>query len=369
MVVTTVHGLTITVHRRRLQIYSADLAAKPRLALHFGPPPGIILAMMAVKKSARTAPSAPARQVEIDAGHEGQRLDNFLMTALKGVPKTHIYRIVRKGEVRINKGRVKPDYRLKSGDILRIPPLRTAGAEVRARLSAPQAGAGFEWLHDLVLYEDEALIAIDKPSGLAVHGGSGVSLGLIEALRALRPQARFLELVHRLDRDTSGCLLVAKKRAALVGLHAQLRDGKLDKRYLALIKGHWRGPARRIEATLVKHQLQSGERRVQVAAAGKESASRFSPRRTFEDATLVEVRLLTGRTHQARVHAAHIGQPIAGDDKYGDAGFNRRMRALGLKRLFLHAASLGFTHPIDGEKLWIEAPLPPELTAVLERLG
>ncbi|MBI5611486.1 MAG: 23S rRNA pseudouridine(955/2504/2580) synthase RluC [Gammaproteobacteria bacterium] len=328
--------------------------------------------MTAVTKPARPAPSASVRQVEIDAGHEGQRLDNFLMTALKGVPKTHIYRIVRKGEVRINKGRVKPDYRLKSGDIVRIPPLRTAGAEARARLSAPQAGAGFDWLNDRILYEDEALIAVDKPSGLAVHGGSGVSLGLIEALRALRPHARFLELVHRLDRDTSGCLLIAKKRVALVGLHAQLRDGKFDKRYLALIKGPWRGPAQRVEATLMKKQLSSGERRVHVAAEGgegKESASRFSPRRTFADAALVEIRLLTGRTHQARVHAAHLGRPIAGDDKYGDAGFNRQLRALGLKRLFLHAASLGFAHPVSGEKLWIEAPLPPELAQLLDRLA
>jgi len=324
--------------------------------------------MIALKKSARTAPAAPARQVEIDSGHDGQRLDNFLMTALKGVPKTHIYRIVRKGEVRINKGRVKPDYRLKSGDVVRIPPLRTARAEVHARLMTPQAAAGFEWLNDCILYEDEALIALDKPSGLAVHGGSGVSLGLIETLRALRPQARFLELVHRLDRDTSGCLLVAKKRAALVGLHAQLREGKFDKRYLALVKGHWRGAAQRVEATLVKHHLQSGERRVRVAAAGKESASRFSPRRSFDAAALVEVRLLTGRTHQARVHAAHIGRPIAGDDKYGETEFNRQMRALGLKRLFLHAASLGFSHPVSGEKLWVEAPLPPDLAALLERL-
>ncbi len=327
--------------------------------------------MTAATKPARPAPPVSVRQVEIDAGHEGQRLDNYLMTALKGVPKTHIYRIVRKGEVRINKGRVKPDYRLKSGDIVRIPPLRTAGAEVRARLGAPQAETDFGWLNDRILYEDDALIAIDKPSGLAVHGGSGVSLGLIEALRALRPQARFLELVHRLDRDTSGCLLIAKKRAALVGLHAQLRDGKFDKRYLALIKGPWRGPARRGEATLGKKHLSSGERRVHVVAEekeGKEPASRFSPRRTFADAALVEIRLLTGRTHQARVHAAHLGQPIAGDDKYGDAGFNRQLRALGLKRLFLHAASLGFAHPVSGEKLWIEAPLPPELTALLERL-
>lgn len=331
--------------------------------------------MTAATKSARPALSASVRLVEIDAGHEGQRLDNYLMAALKGVPKTHIYRIVRKGEVRINKGRVKPDYRLKSGDIVRIPPLRTADAETRVRLSSPQAEADFGWLNNRILYEDEALIAIDKPSGLAVHGGSGVSLGLIEALRALRPHARFLELVHRLDRDTSGCLLVAKKRAALVGLHAQLRDGKFDKRYLALIKGQWHGPAQRVEATLVKKHLSSGERRVHVAAEGregkegKESASRFSPRRTFVDAALMEIRLLTGRTHQARVHAAHLGQPIAGDDKYGDAQFNRQLRALGLTRLFLHAASLGFAHPISGEKLWIEAPLPPELTAVLERLN
>jgi 23S rRNA pseudouridine955/2504/2580 synthase len=330
--------------------------------------------MPAAKKTPQTGIAPVVRFEEIDEGHSGQRLDNYLISKLKGVPKTHIYRLLRKGEVRINKGRTKPDYRLKTGDIVRIPPVRTAAGQARTLAKGGQEHR-IAWLEDHILFEDDALLVVNKPSGLAVHGGSGISLGLIESLRQLRPHARFLELAHRLDRDTSGCLVVAKKRAALLKLHEMLRDGKVDKRYLALIMGEWQGKARRIDAPLQKNQLQSGERRVNVSEEGKESASRFTPRRVFpasgEDrpgATLVEIRLLTGRTHQARVHAAHIGQPIAGDDKYGDKSFNRQIRGAGLQRLFLHAASLTFAHPVTGAALTLEAPLPAELATVLDRL-
>jgi 23S rRNA pseudouridine955/2504/2580 synthase len=328
---------------------------------------------MSAAKTARAGTARPAvRHLEIDAAHAGQRLDNFLIRELKGVPKTHIYRLVRKGEVRINKGRCRPDTRLAAGDVVRIPPVRGRDAQAR-HLPAAVAPGDLEWLEGRVLYEDEALLAIDKPSGLAVHGGSGVSLGLIESLRRLRPHAPMLELVHRLDRDTSGCLLVAKKRAALTGLHAQLREGGVDKRYLALVAGGWSGKARRVDAPLAKYHLDSGERRVSVEDAGKESASRFTPQRVYRHgalaATLVEVKLLTGRTHQARVHAAHIGHPIAGDDKYGDPAFNRATRALGLTRLFLHASALRFRHPVSGAALALAAPLPAELAALLDRLA
>lgn len=308
-------------------------------------------------------PAPSVRYVTIDEAHSGQRLDNFLISRLKGVPKTRIYRILRKGEVRINKGRTSADYRLQPGDVVRIPPLRTGVAK------PPIAGKeGFRWLESRILFEDEAFLAIDKPSGLAVHGGSGVSLGLIEALRELRPTARFLELVHRLDRDTSGCLLIAKKRSALTALHKLLREEGMNKRYLALVKGRWQGGARRVEAALEKNQLRSGERMVKVGEEGKLSASRFTPRKQYADSALVEIALLTGRTHQARVHAAYIGHPIAGDDKYGDKDFNREMRNVGLARLFLHAAELRFAHPLTGEKLCIKSPVPSELESVLAHL-
>ena len=303
------------------------------------------------------------QNIEIDSRHAGQRLDNFLIGVLKGVPKTHVYRVLRRGEVRINKGRARPDYRLQEGDVVRVPPVRMAVRTV----AAPTAPGRVEWLEGRVLYEDEALLAIDKPAGLAVHGGSGVSLGLIEALRVLRPHSRFLELVHRLDRETSGCLLVAKKRAALLALHAQLREEGMGKRYLALVRGRWR-QRRRVEAALEKNQLRSGERMVRVSPEGKSSASIFTPKENFKDATLVEIELLTGRTHQARVHAAHSGHPIAGDDKYGDAAFNKAMRERGLSRLFLHAAELEFSHPVNGSTMRILAPLPPELRGFLEQL-
>lgn len=318
-------------------------------------------------KPAKTPLEPAVRLVEVDEHHTGQRLDNFLIGRLKGVPKSHIYRILRRGEVRINKGRSRPEYRLRKGDVVRIPPVRTA--EVAA---APVGTRRVEFLRDRVLHEDAGLLVLDKPAGLAVHGGSGVSLGAIEALRALRPECRFLELIHRLDRDTSGCLLIAKKRATLTALHALLRESApgqgVDKRYLALVKGRWPGGARDVTVALQKNVLRSGERVVNVTRAGKGAHSVFTPLRRFAQATLVEIRLLTGRTHQARVHAAHIGHPIAGDEKYGEREFNRQMRALGLERLFLHAASVTFSDPASGERRAFAAPLPDDLAAFLERL-
>ena len=330
--------------------------------------------MSAPKKAMKPGSAPRARQVQVDAEHDGQRLDNFLISQLKGVPRTHIYRLLRRGEVRINKGRSRADYRIRPGDIVRIPPVRTAEGQARLQSSVCD-GSQYAWLEQRILYEDDSLIAVDKPSGLAVHGGSGVSLGLIEMLRQLRPHARMLELVHRLDRDTSGCLLVAKKRSVLLRLHAMLRDGLVDKRYLALLAGNWDSEIRTVTAALRKHELRSGERRVNVDESGKQSATRFRVLRRFRGKTggfaamLVEAELLTGRTHQARVHAAHTGHPIAGDEKYGDKAFNGQVRAAGLRRLFLHAARLQFDHPAQDQRLTIEAPLPDDLAGFLQQLG
>lgn len=305
-----------------------------------------------------------ARIIEVAAADEGQRIDNYLLTQLKGVPKSRIYRILRTGEVRVNSGRIKPTYRIKAGDAIRIPPLRLGEAPVPTR----PGDRVLERVQGSILYEDKGLLVVNKPSGLAVHGGSGLSYGLIEALRALRPEAPFLELGHRLDRDTSGCIVIAKKRSVLRAFHELLREGGSDKRYLALLKGRWRGGERRVEAPLLKNVSQSGERMVKVAPDGKPAATVFRPLTLYKDATLVEAELITGRTHQVRVHAAHIGHPIAGDDKYGDEAFNRRMAAVGLKRLFLHASALSFTLPESGQVVSVSAPLGDELRSVLDRL-
>lgn len=305
------------------------------------------------------------RYLAVDEDHAGQRLDNFLLRILKGVPKSRVYRLLRRGEVRVNRARARPGYRLQAGDVLRLPPVRQP-SEVAA---APRAPHTYAWLEARVLYEDEHLLAVDKPAGLAVHGGTQVAVGLIEALRQLRPHTPMLELVHRLDRDTSGCLLVAKSRQALTRLHRAWQQGEVEKYYLALVKGVW-SQVRQIAAPLEKGRpAGGGERRSRVAPTGKAAASVFIPRRVFGSATLVEIRLLTGRMHQARVHAAHAGHPIAGDDKYGDRTFNRELRALGLKRLFLHAMRLEFRHPVSGSTMRLESPVPPDLQAVLERLS
>lgn len=313
------------------------------------------------------APDRPrVQQVHIDAGGAGQRIDNFLCSRLKGVPRTRLYRSLRQGEVRVNHGRVRQDYRLQAGDVVRIPPLRTAGAGA-APTPAPAALAR---VADAVIHEDDELIVLDKPAGIAVHGGSGQSFGIIEALRALHPQAHFLELVHRLDRDTSGCLVVARKRSALTRLHALLREGRVRKCYLALLGGGWKGPERfQVAAPLRKNVLRSGERMVTVDhAAGKTAASRFHVLARARRATLVEVMPVTGRTHQIRVHAAHIGLPIAGDAKYGGQAPGGPWQAAGLRRLFLHCAEMAWQEP-DGTSTTLRAPLPGELRQVLERLG
>jgi 23S rRNA pseudouridine955/2504/2580 synthase len=320
--------------------------------------------MKAVKSPPETARTG-VQFVTIDASHQGQRLDNFLLTALKGVPRTHVYRLLRKGEVRVNKGRAKPDYRLEAGDVVRLPPVRRGESAGQAVTEKAVAAGKFDWLNERILYEDEHLLVLDKPAGLAVHGGSGQSVGLIEALRALRPQNPFLELAHRLDRGTSGCLLIAKSRNALVRLHDQLRAGEINKFYLALVDGAWRGGARRVEAQLEQHRPKGGERHVAVGEEGKESASDFTPKEKFSSSALVEVLLHTGRMHQARVHAAHIQHPIAGDDRYGNADFNQWMKEKGLRRLFLHAARLEFAHPMTERRMKVVAPLPDELEQVL----
>ena len=293
----------------------------------------------------------------------GQRLDNFLLTQLKGVPKSHVYRLLRKGEVRVNKGRARPDYRLAWGDVVRLPPVR------RPEAGAPTAGdrsAGLR-LEDHIIHEDDRVIVLDKPSGIAVHGGSGLSRGVIEALRAARPDAPYLELVHRLDRETSGCLLIAKRRSTLRALHELLREGRVEKRYLALVKGRWELGQVRLDDRLRK-SVRGGERMVTVDESGKAATSIFRPVEIGAAASLLEVRIMTGRTHQIRVQAAEAGHPLAGDDRYGDRDYNRRMKGLGLNRLFLHAASIGWEDPKSGEWRLYSTPLPEELAEVVSRL-
>ena len=303
------------------------------------------------------------REIEVGEDGVGQRIDNFLLKTLKGVPKSRIYRILRKGEVRVNRGRIKPEYRLKIGDLVRIPPIRVS----ESRESVPPGERIQKLIEQNILYEDKGLLVLNKPSGLAVHGGSGVSFGVIEALRALRPEARFLELAHRLDRDTSGCLVIAKKRSVLRAFHELLRGNGMDKYYLTLVKGRWQGGKRRVEAPLRKNVLKSGERVVRVSEDGKPSLSIFTPVAIYKDCSLMRVKLVTGRTHQVRVHAQFCGHPIAGDDKYGDTAFNRQMAERGLKRLFLHAAQLHFTLP-ESATIHVEAPLENSLQALLKRL-
>ena len=303
--------------------------------------------------------------IDISDDEAGQRIDNFLLARLKGVPKSMIYRIIRKGEVRVNKGRIKPEYKLLAGDQVRVPPVRVAereNAPVSAKLDKVAA------LADCILYEDESILVINKPSGTAVHGGSGLSFGVIEGLRALRPEARFLELAHRLDRDTSGILLVAKKRSALRALHEQLRLKQMQKDYLALVRGNWPSHTKVIQAPLLKNILQSGERVVRVNSEGKPSETRFKVEERFDNATLIKASPVTGRTHQIRVHTLHAGHPIAFDDRYGDRQFDSQLADTGLKRLFLHASSLRFTHPKTGEEMHIQAPLDIKLNNCLKVL-
>ncbi len=302
--------------------------------------------------------------ITVDDDREGQRVDNFLRTLLKGVPKSLIYRILRKGEVRANKKRIKPEYKLIAGDVLRIPPIRVASEDkpINPKLAAVQK------LEQQILFEDDALLVLNKPSGFAVHGGSGLNYGVIEALRVLRPEQRYFELVHRLDRDTSGCLLIAKKRSALRALHEQLREKQMDKRYWALVSGHWPKAVRKVTAPLHKNQLQSGERMVRVNEQGKPSETRYRILESYQQATLVEAFPFTGRTHQIRVHCQHVGHGIAGDDKYGDESFDKRLKPMGLKRLCLHAYSLRFMHPGTEEVMQIQAPLSADYQQLINAL-
>ena len=290
-----------------------------------------------------------ATWLEVGEDAEAQRIDNFLLKRLKGVPKSHVYRVLRSGEVRVNSGRVKPEYRLRVGDRVRVPPIRTSTRE--PRLARP--------LDLPIVFEDSALIVIDKPAGLAVHGGSGVSFGVIESLRAARPQAKFLELAHRIDRDTSGLLLVAKKRSALVELHRMLREGEVEKVYTAVVAGEYRGPGE-IRASLHKYVTAAGERRVAVREDGLAAATRVSISRKTREFSILELRLLTGRTHQIRVHLAHVGHPILGDDKYGGEAKKRA------PRLLLHARRLAFRHPLTGEPVEFRSPLPADMVSFME---
>jgi 23S rRNA pseudouridine955/2504/2580 synthase len=303
-------------------------------------------------------------KVSIDEHTAGQRIDNFLLKHLKGVPKSRIYRSLRQGEVRVNGGRIAADYRLAADDIVRIPPLRCSEQAVSG---APPPDLGRR-LESSILWEDDGLLILNKPSGMAVHGGSGINFGVIEMLRHLRPQARFLELVHRLDRDTSGCLMIAKKRSTLREIHQLLQNHEVTKIYLALVQGAWDKKDHTVSATLLKNQLRSGERMVHVSEQGKPAVTLFKPLEYFAAATLVEATLKTGRTHQIRVHATHAGHPLAGDEKYGDKDFNKLLNKSGCKRLFLHAYKLSFTLPSSDKLITVTAALPAELEKVLERL-
>ncbi len=297
---------------------------------------------------------------EVDESSQDQRIDNYLQKILKGVPKSHIYRILRSGEVRVNSRRVQASYRLQDGDKVRLPPVRTSVKPIRTGASVPSA-----LFCGPVLFEDDDLLVIDKPSGVAVHGGSGISSGIIEQMREARPGLRFLELVHRLDRATSGVLILAKKRSALTGLHAQLREGTVRKHYLALVLGEWKDAKRNVRVALHKYVSASGERRVVADEQGQQAHTVFRLVRNIPGYSLLNAELKTGRTHQIRVHLAHIGYPIAGDDKYGDFDANKRLVKLGFKRMFLHAATLEFSHPRSAQMVRVEAPLPPELERFL----
>jgi 23S rRNA pseudouridine955/2504/2580 synthase len=300
------------------------------------------------------------RKVNVSEDEAGQRIDNFLARYLKGVPKSHIYRILRRGEVRVNSGRIRARYKVCAGDTVRIPPVRISE-------SKPGHVPGIN-LEQHVLFENPRLLVINKPSGIAVHGGSGLSYGIIEALRAERSTAPYLELGHRLDRETSGCLVIAKRRSFLRAFHEQLQQGQVKKLYLALVDGQWQGSKRTVDVALRKNQLRGGERMVSVDPEGKTAISIFRPVSVYQDTSLVEVELKTGRTHQIRVHGQHIGHPLAGDEKYGDEQFNRRMRAIGLRRMLLHAHMIEFVDPYDDEVITVSSPLDENFRAVLGHL-
>lgn len=312
-----------------------------------------------MRKANPAASPVAARIVHVDAEHAGQRLDNFLLRECKGVPKSHLYKAVRSGEVRVNKGRIAVDYRLMEGDAVRIPPLRLPAADA----PRPVPKAAFP-----VVYEDDAIVVIDKPSGVAAHGGSGVAFGVIEQMRASRPDARFLELAHRLDRETSGLLVLAKSRKALLGLHDMFREGGGRKHYLALVEGDWLNDRQHIRHPLLKWLTASGERRVRVDPQGKQAHTIVTLRRRFGRYSLVDAELRTGRTHQIRVHLLSTGHPIVGDDKYGHDEVRARFAQMGLRRMFLHAWRLDMPHPLTGQLLELRADLPVECRQTLDTL-
>ena len=310
------------------------------------------------------APKSPLTMRTVTADESGQRIDNFLMRHFKTVPRSRVYRLLRKGEVRVNRKRVDAEYRIQAGDEVRLPPVRI---EADTQPGRPSSSL-LELIEGAVIFQDRHLLVIDKPAGVAVHGGSGMSFGVIETLRASRPRET-LELVHRLDRDTSGCLLVARDRSTLTALHALIRNGGMHKTYLALVAGSWQLGTKRIDAPLATDNRQHGERHVRVAEAGKDSVSVFKPVQFFGSlATLMEVDIPTGRTHQIRVHASFAGHPLLGDDKYGDRVRNADLKSHGLKRTFLHAQSVAFDWPGSGVPFHVSAPLPKELAAVLDAI-
>jgi 23S rRNA pseudouridine955/2504/2580 synthase len=319
-----------------------------------------------LRKAASTGPAQAHAVRRVIAGEEdaGQRIDNFLLRECKGVPKSHIYRILRSGEVRVNGGRISQTYRIKAGDELRIPPMRVAqkedGNAATVAVASKTPPRDFD-----VVFEDDSLLVIDKPAGVAVHGGSGVSFGVIEQLRAQRPEARFLELAHRLDRETSGLLIIGKRRAALNEVQDQMRAGKIEKRYLTMVRGRWMNPLQHVKLSLHKYLTPDGERRVSVNAEGKPAHSIMRLVGRWQDCSLLEVELKTGRTHQIRVHLQHLGFPLLGDDKYGDFPLNKALVKEGLPRMFLHAAILRFHHPVSRQLLELRAPLPADLNNFL----
>jgi len=322
-------------------------------------PDTAIICTMSIEQD---TPIPKVTYIQITEENSDQRLDNFLITHLKGVPKSYIYRIVRKGEVRVNKGRADVKYRLIIGDMIRIPPVRVATKNEDSFVNPGLKEA----LQNNILFEDESFLILNKPAGFAVHGGSGITSGIIEGLRLIRPEARFLELVHRLDRDTSGCLLIAKKRSALRLLHELFRDDQVQKTYLALLSGRWARQKLVVNAPLQKNISIGGERMVVISQTGKAAETLFRRLKLFQDSTLVQASPKTGRTHQIRVHAASLGHPIVGDDRYGLDDVNRNFKSRGYKRLFLHAETLQFKHPITGISLAVSAPLPQPLENLLK---
>lgn len=308
----------------------------------------------------------PVRLITIDEDRADQRIDNFLISQFKGVPKSFVYRILRKGEVRVNKKRIDQTYRLAAGDVVRLPPVKIEDNPV----VVPSGGLTIvKQLGAAIIHETDEMLVINKPAGIAVHGGSGVEYGVIEALRSCRTDLHYLELVHRLDRETSGCLMIAKKRSALRNLHEQLRNKTVHKHYYALVRGKWSNRVKFVDQPLLKNVLQSGERMVFVSRDGKPSKTLYEIVEEFSGATLVQASPLTGRTHQIRVHCAYATHPIAGDQKYGDRQFDSQISAAtGLRRMFLHARSITFNDPATGKATTVTAELDEELQSVLDRL-